>query len=34
MVYFANLWPGWVMSAATLASYIVGGIRGTSPSAA
>jgi hypothetical protein len=25
MVYFANLWPGWVMSAATLASYIVGG---------
>lgn len=25
MVYFANLWPGWVMSAATLATYIVGG---------
>ena len=25
MVYFANLWPGWVMSAATLATYIFGG---------
>ena len=25
MVYFANLWPGWVMGAATLASYVVGG---------
>jgi hypothetical protein len=25
MVYFANLWPGWVMGAATLATYIVGG---------
>jgi hypothetical protein len=25
MVYFANLWPGWVLSAATLASYIFGG---------
>jgi hypothetical protein len=25
MVYFANLWPGWVMSSATLASYIFGG---------
>ncbi len=25
MVYFANLWPGWVLSASTLASYIFGG---------
>src|SRR4029453_233982 len=25
MVYFANLWPGWVLSAATLATYIFGG---------
>jgi hypothetical protein len=25
LVYFANLWPGWAMSAATLATYIVGG---------
>ena len=25
MVYFANLWPGWIMSAATLATYIFGG---------
>jgi hypothetical protein len=25
LVYFANLWPGWAMSAATLASYIFGG---------
>jgi hypothetical protein len=25
MVYFANLWPGWILSAATLASYIFGG---------
>jgi hypothetical protein len=25
MVYFANLWPGWVMGAATLASWVVGG---------
>lgn len=25
MVYFANLWPGWAMSAATLATYIFGG---------
>ena len=25
MVYFANLWPGWALSAATLASYIFGG---------
>ena len=25
MVYFANLWPGWAISAATLATYIFGG---------
>jgi hypothetical protein len=25
MVYFANLWPGWAMSAATLTTYIFGG---------
>jgi hypothetical protein len=25
LVYFANLWPGWVMSSATLATYIFGG---------
>ena len=25
MVYFANLWPGWVMTSATLATYLVGG---------
>jgi hypothetical protein len=25
MVYFANLWPGWTISAATLSTYIVGG---------
>ena len=25
LVYFANLWPGWAMSSATLATYIVGG---------
>ena len=25
LVYFANLWPGWAMSAATLTSYIFGG---------
>ena len=25
MVYFANLWPGWVFSASTLATYIFGG---------
>ena len=25
LVYFANLWPGWAMSAATLASFIFGG---------
>ncbi|HEX6313466.1 MAG TPA: Nramp family divalent metal transporter [Gemmatimonadaceae bacterium] len=25
MVYFANLWPGWAMSSATLATYLVGG---------
>jgi hypothetical protein len=25
MVYFANLWPGWAMSAATLTTYLFGG---------
>jgi hypothetical protein len=25
MVYFANLWPGWVLSSATLGSYLFGG---------
>jgi hypothetical protein len=25
LVYFATLWPGWVMSAATLATFIFGG---------
>ena len=25
MVYFANLWPGWALSSATLATYIFGG---------
>lgn len=25
MVYFANLWPGWAMSSATLVTYLVGG---------
>ena len=25
LVYFANLWPGWAMSAATLSTYIFGG---------
>ena len=25
MVYFGNLWPGWAMSSATLATYVVGG---------
>ena len=25
MVYFANLWPGWALSSATLLSYLVGG---------
>jgi hypothetical protein len=25
LVYFANLWPGWAMSAATLTTYIFGG---------
>jgi hypothetical protein len=25
MVYFANLWPGWAISSATLATYVVGG---------
>ena len=25
MVYFANLWPGWVLSSATLATYLFGG---------
>ena len=26
LTYFANLWPGWVTSSATLASYVFGGI--------
>jgi hypothetical protein len=25
MVYFANLWPGWALSSATLTSFLVGG---------
>src|ERR671914_321043 len=25
LAYFANLWPGWAISAATLASYLFGG---------
>jgi hypothetical protein len=25
MVYFANLWPGWMLSSATLVSYLFGG---------
>jgi hypothetical protein len=25
MVYFANLWPGWALSSATLTTYVVGG---------
>lgn len=25
MVYFANLWPGWALSSATLVTYMVGG---------
>ena len=25
LVYFANLWPGWAMSSATLATYLTGG---------
>jgi hypothetical protein len=25
MVYFANLWPGWALSSATLLSYLTGG---------
>jgi hypothetical protein len=25
LVYFANLWPGWALSSATLASYLFGG---------
>jgi hypothetical protein len=25
MVYFANLWPGWALSAATLSTYLFGG---------
>ena len=25
LVYFANLWPGWALSSATLATYIFGG---------
>ena len=29
MVYFANLWPGWVLSSATLASFLFGGSPST-----
>ena len=29
LVYFANLWPGWAISSATLASYLFGGIPTT-----
>ena len=25
LVYFANLWPGWALSSATLATYLFGG---------
>ena len=25
LVYFANLWPGWIMSSATLATFMFGG---------
>jgi hypothetical protein len=25
LVYFANLWPGWALSSATLTSYVLGG---------
>ena len=25
LAYFANLWPGWVTSSATLVTYLVGG---------
>src|ERR687893_2319240 len=25
MVYFANIWPGWATSSATLVTYLVGG---------
>jgi hypothetical protein len=25
MVYFANLWPGWMLSSATIATYLFGG---------
>lgn len=25
LVYFANLWPGWVLSSATLATFVGGG---------
>jgi hypothetical protein len=25
MVYFANLWPGWILSSATIATYLFGG---------
>jgi hypothetical protein len=25
MVYFANLWPGWALSSATLVTYLIGG---------
>jgi hypothetical protein len=25
MVYFANLWPGWALSSATMVTYLIGG---------
>src|SRR5687767_15913835 len=25
MIYFANLWPGWVTASATMLTYLVGG---------
>jgi hypothetical protein len=28
MVYFANLWPGWALSSATIATYLFGGDAG------
>jgi len=32
MVYFANLWPGWALSSATLVTYLIGG--GSAPAIA
>ena len=25
MIYFANLWPGWAISSATMVTYLIGG---------